>query len=71
MCFRKRRAQRKSPISIPVAVLDLDEEETTRKGINLSELKLWITGFFIFFILIVSCLITGKAIKEKEMIAFE
>ena len=48
MCFRKRRAQRKSPISIPVAVLDLDEEETTRKGINLSELKFWITGFFIF-----------------------
>ena len=48
MCSRKRRAQRKSPISIPVAVLDLDEEETTRKGINLSELKLWITGFFIF-----------------------
>lgn len=34
MCFRKRRAQRKSPISIPVAVLDLDEEENTRKGIN-------------------------------------
>ncbi|KAL0014476.1 hypothetical protein SO802_001545 [Lithocarpus litseifolius] len=29
---RKRRAQRKSPISIPVAVLDLDEEETARKG---------------------------------------
>ena len=55
MCFRKRRAQRKSPISIPVAVLDLDEEETTRKGITLSDLRLWITG---------------KAIKEKEMIDF-
>lgn len=25
---------------------------------------------FYFFILIVSCLITGKAIKEKEMIDF-
>lgn len=68
MCFRKRRAQRKSPISIPVAVLDLDEEETTRKGITLSDLRLWITGFL--FLLIVSCLITGKTIKEKEMIDF-
>ena len=43
LCFRKRRNQRKSPISIAVSVLDLDEDETTRKGINLSESKLWIT----------------------------
>uniref|UniRef100_A0A2N9F7S0 RING-type E3 ubiquitin transferase n=1 Tax=Fagus sylvatica TaxID=28930 RepID=A0A2N9F7S0_FAGSY len=33
---RKRRNQRKSPISIAVSVLDLDEDETTRKE---SELK--------------------------------
>lgn len=31
-CFRKRRVQRKSPISIPVAILDLDYEETTKEG---------------------------------------
>ncbi|KAM5577323.1 hypothetical protein ABKV19_007928 [Rosa sericea] len=28
---RKRRAQRKSPVSIPVAALDLDSEETTKE----------------------------------------
>ncbi|KAG6716140.1 hypothetical protein I3842_04G032700 [Carya illinoinensis] len=40
---RKRRAQRRSPISIPASVLDLDEEETARKGTenekNKSEIK--------------------------------
>jgi len=34
LCFRKRRAQRRSPI--PIVVLDLDEAENARKGINFS-----------------------------------
>ena len=43
--FRKRRAQR-SPQSIPVAVLDLDEAETPRKGYYL------VTILLVFFYLV-------------------
>ncbi|KAJ0112260.1 hypothetical protein Patl1_02932 [Pistacia atlantica] len=30
----KRRAHRRSPVSIPIPVLDLDEEETAKEGID-------------------------------------
>lgn len=34
MCCRKRRAQRSSPTTIPLPVLDLEEEESVKEGID-------------------------------------
>ena len=52
--FRKRRAQR-SPQSIPVAVLDLDEAETPRKGYYLVTILLvffiWCFGLMCFLLI--------------------
>ena len=49
LCFRKCRAQRKSPISIPVAnILDLDGEETTKRN-NPT------IAFFFFFLNLILC----------------
>lgn len=31
--FRKRRAQKRSPVSITATVLDLDEDDTAKQGI--------------------------------------
>lgn len=33
-CFRKRRAQKRSPVLVAMPVLDLGEDETSRKGID-------------------------------------
>lgn len=36
LCLRKRRTQRRSPASIPVTVLDLDEGENAKEGTDFS-----------------------------------
>lgn len=43
--FRKRRTQRRSPVSIPVPVLDLDEEESSREGIDSVLISAILFGF--------------------------
>lgn len=59
--FRKRRAQRRSPIPIAVSVLDLDEDETAGKGIKFLRVLLR-REFSVSFIFQISCSVPRKAI---------